>query len=124
MTSRIAFSVFGTATSSGLAAVTFNHRSTYDVPAREVEADLVELLATLGRDRTYLRIDVDRLALFAISAGVPLALVSALNGTCAEVRSVVAHYGPPDLRPYGQIASSRSSRRFSISKVPSAASLS
>jgi dienelactone hydrolase len=87
--------------SSGLAAVTFNHRSTYDVPAREVEADLVELLATLGRDRTYLRIDVDRLALFAISAGVPLALVSALNGTCADVRSVVAYYGPPDLRPYG-----------------------
>jgi len=84
----------------GLIAVTFNHRSPDEhISLKDVAGDVDDLVRYVREHAEELRIDKDRLAIWAGSAGVPLGIRSALLGTPAFVRCLVAYYGPLDLQP-------------------------
>ncbi len=85
---------------SGLIAVTFNHRSPGEhISLKDVAGDVDDLVRYVREHAEELQIDKDRLAIWAGSAGVPLGIRSALLGTPAFVRCLVAYYGPLDLQP-------------------------
>jgi len=84
----------------GLIAVTFNHRSPDEhISLKDVAGDVEDLVRYVREHAEELRIDKDRLAIWAGSAGVPLGIRTALPGTPAFVRCLVAYYGPLDLQP-------------------------
>lgn len=84
---------------SGLIAVTFNHRSpNAHISLRDI-ADEVDALVNYVREHAReLRIDQNRLALWACSAGVPLSVRSALLHTPTFMKGFVAYYGPLNLQ--------------------------
>lgn len=83
---------------SGLIAVTFNHRSPdKHISLKDVAGDVDDLTKYLREHAGELQIDRDKLAICACSAGVPLGIRSALRGTPAFVRCLVAYYGPLDM---------------------------
>ncbi len=83
----------------GLIAVTFNHRSPDEhISLGDVAGDVDDLVRYVRQQAEELRIDKERLAIWTCSAGVPLGIRSALLGTPAFVRCLVAYYGPLDLQ--------------------------
>ncbi len=84
---------------NGLIAVTFNHRSPNEqLSLREVASDVDDLVEYIRTHSEELRIDKEKLAIWTCSAGVPLGARSALRGTPAFVKCLVAYYGPLDLQ--------------------------
>jgi acetyl esterase/lipase len=86
------------AAASGLASVTFDHRSSQgrtrlEDSAADVDA-LLRCLRTRGPD---LGLDADRMCLWVCSAGPPHVLPSILRDPPPWVRCVVAYYGLMDL---------------------------
>ena len=85
--------------SMGLAAVTFDHSSTERLTRIDrVLGEIDQALDFVRTEGPGLRIDVNRLALWACSGGVPLALSAAMRRP-EGIRCAVALYGPCDLRP-------------------------
>lgn len=84
---------------SGLIAVTFNHRSPDEhISLGDVAGDVDDLVGYVRQSAEELQIDKERLAIWTCSAGVPLGTRSALLGTPAFVKCLVAYYGPLDLQ--------------------------
>ena len=87
--------------SSGMIAVTFNHRST-EMLTRLYEAasDVDDLIAFVRDDSKMLGIDANRLGIWVCSAGGPLGLRSALRDASSYIRCVVSYYAISDLKVY------------------------
>lgn len=80
--------------SSGVIAVTFDHRATdHFAHAREAESDVADLVAYVRREARELELNPDRLAIFACSGGTAAALRGALRDVPPFVRCLVAYYG-------------------------------
>ncbi len=85
---------------SGLIAVTFNHRSPDEhISLKDVAGDVDDLVEYVRTHAGELQIDREKLAIWTCSAGVPLGVRSALRGTPAFVKCLVAYYGPLDMQP-------------------------
>ncbi len=86
--------------SSGLIAITFNHRSPDEhISLKDVANDVDDLVEYVREHAGDLQIDRERLAIWACSAGVPLGVRSALRGTPTFVKCLVAYYGPLEMQP-------------------------
>ena len=86
------------AAASGLAAVTFNHRSSRRRAAMHEPADDVEALLDYVRDRgSGLGIDSTRLAIWVCSAGPPFVLPYLLRRMPGSVRGIAVYYGLLDV---------------------------
>jgi acetyl esterase/lipase len=86
----------------GLAGVAFNHRRPgQDLGALdEAAGDVDRLVEYVRAHAAELRIDGDRLALFAFSSAPPEGLRTALRDRPPYVRCLVIYNGIMDLRPY------------------------
>lgn len=82
---------------SGLAAVTFNHRSP-EIGLGAVADDVDHLVAWIRENALSLRIDPDRIALWAFSGGPPFGWRTVLRLTPPYLRCLVAFYGVLDYR--------------------------
>lgn len=83
---------------SGLAGVTFNHRSTLGATELHAAASDVDDLISHVRERSdELGVDPDRICIWTCSAGGPIGMRAALAGH-AFVRCAVCFYGMLDLR--------------------------
>lgn len=79
---------------SGVIAVTFDHRATGSFTRlREAEADVSDLVTYVRREASELELDPDRLAIFACSGGTAAGLRAALRDVPPFVRCLVAYYG-------------------------------
>jgi acetyl esterase/lipase len=86
------------AAASGLAGVTFNHRSTLGATELHAAADDVDDLVSKVRKRSdELGVDPDRICIWTCSAGGPIGMRAALAGR-EYVRCAVCFYGMLDLR--------------------------
>jgi acetyl esterase/lipase len=85
---------------SGMAAVTFNRRST-EAFARmaEAEADVATMLKHVQQSATRYGFDATRLGIWVCSAGPPTVLPQVLRSPPDGLRCIVAYYGLLDLRP-------------------------
>jgi dienelactone hydrolase len=97
---------------NGLAAITFNHRSSHRrTRMSDVRDDIEAMLDHVDVNGELLGLDTSRVALFSISMGVPYGICVAF-GRRARLRCAVAFYGPLDLsklEPQGESPSSASS---------------
>jgi dienelactone hydrolase len=83
---------------SGLAGVTFNHRSTLGaVELHEAASDVDDLISELRKRSDELGLDPDRICVWTCSAGGPIGMRAALAGR-NYVRCAVCFYGMLDLR--------------------------
>jgi acetyl esterase/lipase len=83
---------------SGLAGVTFNHRSTLGATELEAAAgDVDDLISHVRAHGAELGLDPERLCIWTCSAGGPIGMRVALGGQ-AYVRCAVCFYGMLDLR--------------------------
>lgn len=90
--------------SMGVAAVTFDHSSTERLTRLDrVLGEIDQALDFVRTEGPRLGVDANRLALWACSGGVPLAL-SAVMRRPEGIRCAVALYGPCDLRPMRSLA--------------------
>jgi dienelactone hydrolase len=86
------------AAASGLAGVTFNHRSTLGATElREVATDVDDLISHVREQGLELGLDSDRLCVWTCSAGGPVGMRVALAGH-HYVRCAVCFYAMLDLR--------------------------
>jgi acetyl esterase/lipase len=86
------------AAASGLAAVTFNHRSTLGATElHEAASDVDDLIAHVRERSGDLGLDPDRICIWTCSAGGPIGMRVALRGH-EYVRYAVCFYGMLDLR--------------------------
>ncbi len=84
---------------SGLAAVTFNHRSSRRRTVMHEPASDVEALLNYVLERAHnLRVDSTRLAIWVCSAGPPLILPYLLRHNPSFVRGIVVYYGLLDVQ--------------------------
>lgn len=82
----------------GMAAITFNHRSTQrHTRVADAASDVADLLHYVTREHRALDIDPARVALFAFSAGAPLGFWAAQQEPGLIVRCMVMYYGLLDL---------------------------
>lgn len=87
--------------SAGLAAVTFNHRSTQRLHnVHEAAADVDDLLRYVRAHSHELGIDSERLGIWTCSAGSYLGLRTALRGSPTWVRCAISYYGVADLHVF------------------------
>jgi acetyl esterase/lipase len=85
---------------SGLAAVTFNHRSSERGSALDLaSSDVDALIAHLRNKADRLQIDPQRIAIWVCSMGPPVGLRSALRDRPSYLRAIVTFYGLMDLTP-------------------------
>lgn len=85
---------------AGLAAVTFNHRSTCGfTQLPEVAADIADLISYVRSHATELGIDAERIGLWVASGGGPTGLHLALSDCPDYLRCIAAYYPILDLRP-------------------------
>jgi dienelactone hydrolase len=83
---------------SGLAGVTFNHRSTLGgIELREAASDVDDLISRVREAADELGVDPNRLCIWTCSAGGPIGMRAALRGD-EHVRCAVCFYGMLDLR--------------------------
>lgn len=88
------------AAASGLAGITFNHRSTEGrTRLAEAAADVDDLVSFVRARAGDLAVDPDRLCLWTCSMGPPVALRTILRDRPASVRCIVCLYGAMDLGP-------------------------
>jgi acetyl esterase/lipase len=91
---------------SGLAGVTFNHRSSLGATELEAAASDVDDLVAHVRERAdELGLDADRMCLWTCSAGGPIGMRAALAGH-EFIRCAVCYYAMLDLRHLEQIPDS------------------
>jgi acetyl esterase/lipase len=85
--------------SSGLAAVTFDHRSTEMLQkVYESAADVDDLIGYVRSHSNELGIDPERLAIWTCSAGSYRGLRAALRDSPSYIRCAVSYYGVVDLK--------------------------
>lgn len=85
---------------SGLAAVTFTHRSTERMKhVSDAVSDVVDLITYVRNHAAELSIDADRLGLWVCSAGGPVGLAPVLNGQAGPIRCAAALYALLDIGP-------------------------
>ncbi|MFZ5814040.1 MAG: alpha/beta hydrolase [Bacillota bacterium] len=85
---------------SGLAAVTFTHRSTERLTrAEEALSDVTDLLAYVRQHAGELGIDPERLGLWVCSAGGPVGLTPVLTGAAGPIRCAAALYPLLEIGP-------------------------
>ena len=85
------------AAANGMAAITFDHRSSEGRTQIEpVIRQIHQMLDTVEQEADMLGVDPGRVAVWSGSAGVPFGFVAALDHP--SVRCQVAFYGPMDLR--------------------------
>lgn len=83
---------------SGLAGVTFNHRSTLGASAlHEAAGDVDDLISHVRKHSDELGLDPDRICIWTCSAGGPIGMRAALRGH-EHVRCSVCFYAMLDLR--------------------------
>ena len=86
---------------TGLAAVTFNHRSTEMLQkVYESAADVDDLIGYVRSHSHALGIDPERLAIWTCSAGSYRGLRAALRDSPSYIRCVVSYYGVVDLKVF------------------------
>jgi acetyl esterase/lipase len=84
--------------SRGLAAVTFDHRSSEQgTRLREAADEVMLLVAHVRAHAGDLGIDADRMCLWTCSAGIPVALGDLLSKPPEFLRCIVSYYGLMDL---------------------------
>lgn len=105
-----------TLATSGLAAVTFNHRFYGGAQLLEAARDVEDALAWVRSEGANLGIDSARLALWAFSGGGPF-LSLALREGAPGLRALVAYYAALDLRekPPGPAAPISDEDRLALS---------
>src|SRR5260370_35561496 len=87
--------------SIGLAAVTFNHRSTEMLQKVYESAADVDDLIKYVRDHSHeLGIDSERLAIWTCSAGSYRGLRAALSGSPSYIQCAISYYGVVDLKTF------------------------
>jgi acetyl esterase/lipase len=87
--------------STGLVAVTFNHRSTELLQkVYESAADVDDLIAYVREHSHDLGIDADRLGIWTCSAGSYRGLRAALRGSPSYIRCAASYYGVVDLKVF------------------------
>ena len=85
---------------SGLAAATFNHRTLLQgFQIKDVIADIENLIAFLINNADAYGIDKNRIAVWALSSGVPYGLYAGIHNHPAYIKCIVAYYG------FGEFAS-------------------
>lgn len=90
--------------SSGLKAVTFNHRVLSDGFAiEEVNSDVSELLKYVIENADKLNIDKDKIAIWCFSGGVPFGLYAGINSFSHCVKCIAAYYGITDFKVAAQL---------------------
>jgi dienelactone hydrolase len=83
---------------SGLAGVTFNHRSTLGATAlHQASGDVDDLISHVREHSEGLGLEADRICIWTCSAGGPIGMRAALGGH-EYVRCAVCFYGMLDLR--------------------------
>jgi dienelactone hydrolase len=99
---------------TGLVAITFNHRSSYELTRLfDVVGGIEELVQYVRNNAEGLGIDKDALCIWACSAGVPYGVRVALHNPPAYVKCSVLYYGfmgidqilpddAPDMKSMGQ----------------------
>ena len=91
---------------SGLAGVTFNHRSSLGATElHEAASDVDDLIAHVREQSDELGLDPDRMCIWTCSAGGPIGMRVAL-GSHEYLRCAVCFYGMLDLRHLEQIPDS------------------
>jgi acetyl esterase/lipase len=88
---------------SGIIAVTFNHRfSDEGKSIRDAASDVDDLLHYVRTHADSLRIDKDRLGLWACSYGNIIGLRTALRDKPEYIKAIASYYGRLDIRPVGK----------------------
>jgi len=84
---------------SGMAAVTFNHRSAEGgMKIHDAAADVDALLKYVRGHAADLGVDADRICIWVFSAGGPYGLRAAMEGPPPFVRCIVSYYALMDLQ--------------------------
>ncbi|MCT4566575.1 MAG: prolyl oligopeptidase family serine peptidase [Maledivibacter sp.] len=84
---------------SGLIAITFNHRSSYELTKMEdVATDIEDSINYIKENAEKFNINKDELGLWAISAGVPYGISVALRNRQPYIKCLVSYYGYLDLQ--------------------------
>lgn len=100
---------------TGMAAVTFNHRTILTgASISDVCNDIKELIIYIRNNSNELNIDAKNIAVWSFSGGVPFGLkvCSDLNGT--YIKSIVTYYGPTDFGSLSKILNIE----FDIKQMP------
>lgn len=88
------------AAASGLAAVTFTHRSTARLTrVAEAMSDVTDLVSYVREHAAEFQIDAGRLGLWVCSMGGPVGLTPVLTGAAGEIRCTAALYALADYGP-------------------------
>lgn len=92
--------------STGIAAVTFNHRSSHrGTRPYDVASDIDAALNYIASNSEEWNLDPSRLGLWACSLGVPFAMRVAFNGS-PSLRCLAALYGPMEVMPSPDVTES------------------
>ncbi len=87
--------------SSGLIAVTFNHRSTQSLTKlSDAASDVDDLLAFVNEHASDLGIDASMLGIWMCSAGSVIGLHTALRSVSPVIHCVITYYGVADLQAF------------------------
>lgn len=90
--------------STGVVAITFNHRVTENwTRLEEVASDIDDLIQYVREQAESLQVEKERLCVWTFSAGAPFGIRTALRNSPAYIRAVVCYYGLLDLRPLRSI---------------------
>lgn len=85
--------------SSGIAAITFNHRLlTKGFRVTDIVEDINSLISYLISNSDKLGIDCKRLSIWSCSAGVPFGLYAGIHNNLHNIKCLVAYYGFGNLK--------------------------
>jgi len=98
---------------SGMIAVMFNHQfaSSSNKSLSETGSDIDAMLNYIQQNADELKIDKDRVAIWACSYGNTLGLKTPLKDRPAYIKAIASYYGRLDIRPVGEILFKKSSEK-------------
>lgn len=104
---------------SGMIAIAFNHRTLVNGAAiSEVNSDIDSLIEYIMDNSKDLKINKNKLALWAVSLGVPFGLYKGIHEDSHFIKCIVGYYGYGDLKHYKESLNPNLSdeeiRKFSI----------
>lgn len=86
---------------SGMIAISFNHRTLVNGAAiSEVNYDIDDIFEYVIKNSKSLNIDEDKLAIWAVSLGVPFGLYKGMHKDSNFIKCIVGYYGYGDFKHY------------------------